>query len=301
MKGLRFIALFVVILSFLAEQGWAVDGEVLISQTTAEAGRVTPDDTAGFPVTISLPGSYKLSSNLNIPAGKIGILIATNNVTLDLNGFRIIGISSSGTETAISDNNQIRQNITVRNGSIVTIRTGINLAASRQCVIEGMRLNQIGDVAITVGDYSTVVDNSINQVTGFAQAGGIGISGKQGQKIRGNTISQVLSPNGSFKPSGIKVLHNSLVENNTVMLSGMGISTGLNSIVSSNTSSRNYIGIQTDSSSTVSDNTASQNDFIGISVKCPASIIGNTAATNASLNFAVYGSKCNSFNNTPTP
>jgi hypothetical protein len=42
---------------------WAVDGVVLIDQNKALAGSVTPGDTPGFPVTISLPGSYRVLSN----------------------------------------------------------------------------------------------------------------------------------------------------------------------------------------------------------------------------------------------
>src|SRR5437660_10259917 len=53
---------------------------------------VSPGDTPGFPVTISQPGSYRLSSNLTVPdANTTAILITSDNVTLDLNGFSIMG------------------------------------------------------------------------------------------------------------------------------------------------------------------------------------------------------------------
>src|SRR5438067_8861679 len=71
---------------------YAVDGVVLINQNAALAGNVTPGDTPGFPVTISLPGSYKLSSNLVVPdANTTAIEIVADDVKLDLNGFSIIG------------------------------------------------------------------------------------------------------------------------------------------------------------------------------------------------------------------
>jgi hypothetical protein len=41
---------------------------VLIDQNRALAGNVTPGDNPGFPVTLSLPGSYRLSGNLTAPA-----------------------------------------------------------------------------------------------------------------------------------------------------------------------------------------------------------------------------------------
>src|SRR6266540_3776373 len=71
---------------------YAVDGVVLIDQNRALAGGVTPGDTPGFPVTLSVPGSYRLTGNLTVPdANTTAIQIAADNVTLDLNGFSILG------------------------------------------------------------------------------------------------------------------------------------------------------------------------------------------------------------------
>src|SRR5947199_6672479 len=71
---------------------FAVDGVVLIDQNRALAGGVTPGDAPGFPVTISLAGSYRLSGNLTVPnANTTAISITSDNVTIDLNGFSIIG------------------------------------------------------------------------------------------------------------------------------------------------------------------------------------------------------------------
>jgi hypothetical protein len=69
----------------------AVDGTKLISQNSALLGNVTPADAPGFPVTISMPGSYVLSSNLTVDAFTTAIEIAASHVTLDLNGFAILG------------------------------------------------------------------------------------------------------------------------------------------------------------------------------------------------------------------
>jgi len=75
--------------TLFASSTLAVDGVVLIDQNKALAGNVTPGDTAGFPVTISQPGSYRLSSNLTVPSGQSAITITVPNVTIDLNGFSI--------------------------------------------------------------------------------------------------------------------------------------------------------------------------------------------------------------------
>jgi hypothetical protein len=78
----------------LIASGSAAFAQAAINQSTALAGNVTPGDTAGFPVTLSQTGSYKLTGNLVVPEGKTGVEITASNVTLDLNGFSIIGPST---------------------------------------------------------------------------------------------------------------------------------------------------------------------------------------------------------------
>ena len=65
---------------------------VMIDQRTALAGKVTAGDAAGFPVTISESGSYRLNSNLVVTSPATTVIeITANDVTLDLAGFSIIG------------------------------------------------------------------------------------------------------------------------------------------------------------------------------------------------------------------
>ena len=80
------------LLTALSGSVFAVDGVILIDQNRALAGSVTPGDFPGFPISITQPGSYRLSGNLTVAANVInGIEISANNVTLDLNGFHISG------------------------------------------------------------------------------------------------------------------------------------------------------------------------------------------------------------------
>src|SRR5262249_40647446 len=67
----------------------AVDGVIEINQARALAGGVTPGDDPGFPVTLSQPGSYRLTGNLDSPIATGAILITSTMVTLDLNGFAV--------------------------------------------------------------------------------------------------------------------------------------------------------------------------------------------------------------------
>lgn len=74
----------------------AVDGVIEVNQVRALAGGVTAGDTPGFPVSINTSGSYVLTSNLTTVGtanalSTTAILVASNDVTIDMNGFSILG------------------------------------------------------------------------------------------------------------------------------------------------------------------------------------------------------------------
>ncbi len=63
----------------------AQDGHILITQGKALDGGVTPGDAAGFPVSLSRSGSYRLASNLT-SANHDAISVNAPEVGIDLNG-----------------------------------------------------------------------------------------------------------------------------------------------------------------------------------------------------------------------
>lgn len=74
------------------------DGAVEINQALALAGGVTPGDGAGFPVTLSAPGRYFLSSDLDltsltVPENASAINVTADHVEIDLRGFSLVGAS----------------------------------------------------------------------------------------------------------------------------------------------------------------------------------------------------------------
>ena len=80
------------LLLLLAGPALAVDGVGEINQTCATATGCFSGDAAGFPVTISTSGSYRLTSRLVLPNENTdGILVSTSSVSIDLNGFEITG------------------------------------------------------------------------------------------------------------------------------------------------------------------------------------------------------------------
>ena len=92
-------SLIAVCLSWLASPALAVDGVVEINQARAEAGGVTATDTPGFPVTIDQSGSYRLTGNLTVSSATTeAIEVRDDRVTIDLNGFSIVGPGSGASD-----------------------------------------------------------------------------------------------------------------------------------------------------------------------------------------------------------
>lgn len=130
----------------------ASEGAIEINQTRALAGGVTTGDTPGFPVTINAPGRYVLTGSLTPPdADASGIEIGSDDVTLDLNGFRIAGgTTCTGFGVTLSCTPQgsgggiysfQHEGITIRNGTITGFAGGgILLSPARNCRIEGLTI-----------------------------------------------------------------------------------------------------------------------------------------------------------------
>jgi hypothetical protein len=99
----------------------------------------TPVDTVHTPGAslfmfyINQPGSYYLTTNIVGLSGKDAIGISANNVTLDLNGFALIG--GSGTEEGIYIYNTCT-NITVRNGNVSGWSTSPFLPTALACNVK---------------------------------------------------------------------------------------------------------------------------------------------------------------------
>jgi hypothetical protein len=129
------IATMVLASSFLNGQGSltppaGVPGPVMKTLDQVEARIPLVAGQAGVAVdgagtiTISQPGSYYLTANLVITtANADGIVINSDDVTLDLNGFALICTSVNGGEAIFYNS---RRGITIRNGRIVggTTQTG---------------------------------------------------------------------------------------------------------------------------------------------------------------------------------
>lgn len=97
----------------------AVDGVIEINQSRALAGISGTSDTPGFPVTLDQPGSYRLTGNLEVSdPDTVAIEVTVNHVTVDLNGFAILG---PGSGTGLGDGVQATlavDYVVVKNGMV---------------------------------------------------------------------------------------------------------------------------------------------------------------------------------------
>lgn len=176
---------------FFAPIANATDGVIEINTARAAEGGVTSGDTAGYPVTISQPGSYRLTSDLNRSKSSSDIastiLVTADDVTIDLNGFRIrctqraiIGPLSSGSGVSANTiviagptpcNYQVANgdgiggegaNLTVMNGTIWGMpNDGID--AGKGTLIVNVRAIANGEQGIGVDDGSNVRDSVMRE------------------------------------------------------------------------------------------------------------------------------------------
>jgi hypothetical protein len=136
----------------LAAQG--AQAQATIDQNKALAGGITAGDGAGYPIVISQSGSYKLTSNLLVPAGAKGIVVTASNVSIDLNGFSLVGPSSctrdgSSRQVACTHSDNVTHGIdssaatgtVVRNGTVKGF-AGYGIYAGGMERLEALRITE---------------------------------------------------------------------------------------------------------------------------------------------------------------
>ena len=170
MRKTVFVMLAMALVPFGA---FAADGVELINQSTVMA-------TGGFPYVINVPGSYKLSGILDVrntldPANTTAIRVIVDNVTIDLNGFSILGptvCTGFPTVTSCSPTGSGRgidgplglslRNITVVNGTVRGMGSaGILLDAVIGVSVEKVHTEFNGAIGISVG-FGMVVGSTAN-------------------------------------------------------------------------------------------------------------------------------------------
>lgn len=142
----------------------SVEPRIPVSQDT------TPGDASGLYV-ISQTGSYYLTQNITGVAGKNGIKIMAAGVTLDLNGFTMTGVPSSG--SAITTGSSAA-NLHVTNGRIVGWSAAdIDASSSTDSSFDNLDVEAAGGVGLLAGGPASIRDCSARSCTtdGFNVSG----------------------------------------------------------------------------------------------------------------------------------
>lgn len=130
-----------------------VEPRTPVSQAT------TPGDTDSV-FRIDVPGSYYLTGNVTGVAGKSGIEIVVSNVTLDLNGFALVGVP--GSREGINGPSTGVVNVAVSNGSLASWGTyGVDLATNTANIrLKHLTVRNCAQIGLRVGFNSVVSECS---------------------------------------------------------------------------------------------------------------------------------------------
>ena len=195
---------------------------IFSSTARAETTQCTPITT--IPTTITTQGIYCLNGNLagNFASGN-AITVATNNVTIDLNGYKLGNLAAGPATLAAGIYSYQKKNITIRNGTIRGFMKGIDL-------------NDSGPPYTGSGHLVEDVRSDGNTYLGILVAGtGSIIRNNQVVKTGGSTIADTAFGIAAYG-HGNRILNNDLIDvagagNNTY---GIYISTGDGMVVEGN-------------------------------------------------------------------
>jgi hypothetical protein len=190
MKTNRYVGVQIVFFFVL----FALFSNVVLAETT-ECTVIT-----SLPYTIDTQGIYCLKENLvtSITSGS-AITINSNNVVIDLNGYRLGGLPAGPSTNAIGILANEQQNITIRNGTVRGFFVGIWLSdrspytTSQGYLIEDIHAEMNAYIGIDVHGRGNIIRN--NQVVNTG----------------GSTAAKYAHGIISFGP-GARVLNNDVVE-----------------------------------------------------------------------------------------
>ena len=218
---------------------------------------------------ITQSGSYYLTGNITGVAGKSGIEIAADNVTIDMMGFSLIGVPSAGSGITVAEGGNWLS-MTIRNGKITEWgKSGVELSfglstRSFNAIIENIQASKNGESGLNCGRFGIirhcVTDG--NTLSGIAA-------------IDGLVESCTSSRNGSRGITSALVIKSCTASENGA--DGLNATSG--GVITQSTSSNNAgNGIYTGQGTTISECSAYANVEFGIYASQRCTIVNNSVA-----------------------
>ncbi len=239
-----------------------------------------------LPFTITQPGSYILTSNLTGIAGQSGITINASNVTIDLNGFSLLGVP--GSVDGIRPGNNHR-NLTVING-VIADWGGNGVATFAPGVIgplfiqtsrfDGLIVTGNGSIGISAGVSSVVINCIARDNVGT----GIILTNSSG--VAENCVAMNNGSDGIALADGGVVRGCSALSNAE---SGINVLNGQSTIVNCTADRNKKFGIKSSGRSIIRNCTATNNDLGGIQVNSQCYVVGNNSAVNGTFGLPAPG------------
>jgi parallel beta-helix repeat protein len=148
-----------------------------------------------LPTVIGVQGVYCLKGDLatSMTSGN-AILVNTNNVIIDLNGFKLGGLAGGPNTTANGIAAYDRQNITIRNGSIRGFVQDVVFLGGSGHIVEDMRIEGARSTGIRLSGSRMIARDNFITTTGdgvTTGASGIYVDSAIAFSITGNVVSNV--------------------------------------------------------------------------------------------------------------
>ncbi len=264
------------ILSVVSTSLYASDTVVLIDQASAAAGNITSGDAPGFPVTLSEPGSYRLASNLVVTDPNLLVIdITTDNVTLDLNGYSIVG-------PARCKNRVNAPPICPPPGTGTGIQASSNGAGGPRSV------KVLNGSVRNMGLHGVQLAGTDSLAQKVASDGNLG----SGFIVNGSVLESSATGNGSDGIRALIVRDSMAVQNGDhgLLIDFGGVATG--NVVSLNAGRGIFAR-----NGTVIGNTVTRSGNIGVLATCASSIVNNTSLGNVGAPLVTNGDGCVVVNN----
>ena len=198
---------------------------IMLFASTARAETTQCKPITTIPTTITTQGIYCFTGNLagNMATGS-AIEITTNNVTIDMNGYKLGNLAAGPSTSANGIYALDKKNITIRNGTIRGFQIGIYFqdtppyTASSGHLVEDVRSDGNTSIGTLVRGTGNIIRNNKIVNTGGSTSSnnsyGIIVYGP-GARVLNNDVINVEAPNSGY---GIYIVdaHGTVLEGNRI-------------------------------------------------------------------------------------